>query len=54
MFMCLDNLCQSSIAEAVFRKLVTDQNLPKKTVTFDYILFMDESNLGYLNRKSYT
>ncbi|MBZ3869432.1 Low molecular weight phosphotyrosine protein phosphatase [Sciurus carolinensis] len=26
LFVCLGNICQSSITEAVFRKLVTDQN----------------------------
>ncbi|KAB0370209.1 hypothetical protein FD755_018171 [Muntiacus reevesi] len=27
LFLCLGNICQSAIAEAVFRKLVTDQNI---------------------------
>ncbi|KAB0380514.1 hypothetical protein FD755_008298 [Muntiacus reevesi] len=27
LFVCLGNICQSPIAEAVFRKLVTDQNI---------------------------
>ncbi|KAB0343835.1 hypothetical protein FD754_020761 [Muntiacus muntjak] len=27
LFMCLGNICRSPIAEAVFRKLVTDQNI---------------------------
>ncbi|XP_053446157.1 low molecular weight phosphotyrosine protein phosphatase-like [Nycticebus coucang] len=27
LFLCLDNICRSTIAEAVFRKLVTDQNV---------------------------
>uniref|UniRef100_A0A5F9DGS1 Phosphotyrosine protein phosphatase I domain-containing protein n=1 Tax=Oryctolagus cuniculus TaxID=9986 RepID=A0A5F9DGS1_RABIT len=27
LFVCLGNICQSPIAEAVFRKLVTDQNV---------------------------
>ncbi|OWK15376.1 hypothetical protein Celaphus_00000570 [Cervus elaphus hippelaphus] len=27
LFVCLGNICQSAIAEAVFRKLVTDQNI---------------------------
>ncbi|XP_058524311.1 low molecular weight phosphotyrosine protein phosphatase isoform X4 [Ochotona princeps] len=51
------NICRSPIAEAVFRKLVTDQNVSDKVTkedfaTFDYILCMDESNLRDLNRKS--
>lgn len=27
LFVCLGNICRSPIAEAVFRKLVTDQNV---------------------------
>uniref|UniRef100_A0A2K6K9R7 Phosphotyrosine protein phosphatase I domain-containing protein n=1 Tax=Rhinopithecus bieti TaxID=61621 RepID=A0A2K6K9R7_RHIBE len=27
LFVCLGNICRSPIAEAVFRKLVTDQNI---------------------------
>ncbi|XP_061019223.1 low molecular weight phosphotyrosine protein phosphatase isoform X4 [Dama dama] len=51
------NICRSPIAEAVFRKLVTDQNISDNVTkedfaTFDYILCMDESNLRDLNRKS--
>ncbi|XP_058538350.1 low molecular weight phosphotyrosine protein phosphatase isoform X5 [Neofelis nebulosa] len=51
------NICRSPIAEAVFRKLVTEQNLSDDVTkedfaTFDYILCMDESNLRDLNRKS--
>ncbi|XP_037056580.1 low molecular weight phosphotyrosine protein phosphatase-like [Peromyscus leucopus] len=30
LFMCLGNICRSPIAEAVFRKLVTDENVPDK------------------------
>ena len=95
LFVCLGNICWSPIAEAVFRKLVTDQNISDNWVidsgavsdwnvgrapdpramsclrnhgiitahkarqvtkedfaTFDYILYMDESNLRELNRKS--
>ncbi|XP_036191366.1 low molecular weight phosphotyrosine protein phosphatase isoform X9 [Myotis myotis] len=52
------NICRSPIAEAVFRKLVTDQNVSDKVtkedfVTFDYMLCMDESNLRDLTRKSH-
>ncbi|XP_053057306.1 low molecular weight phosphotyrosine protein phosphatase isoform X5 [Acinonyx jubatus] len=51
------NICRSPMAEAVFRKLVTEQNLSDNVTkedfaTFDYILCMDESNLRDLNRKS--
>ncbi|XP_035583683.1 low molecular weight phosphotyrosine protein phosphatase-like [Zalophus californianus] len=57
LFLCLGNICRSPIAEAVFRKLVTDQKLSDHVTkedfaTFDYILCMDESNLRDLNRKS--
>ncbi|XP_042789737.1 low molecular weight phosphotyrosine protein phosphatase isoform X5 [Panthera leo] len=57
LFVCLGNICRSPIAEAVFRKLVTEQNLSDNVTkedfaTFDYILCMDESNLRDLNRKS--
>ncbi|XP_005867322.1 PREDICTED: low molecular weight phosphotyrosine protein phosphatase isoform X3 [Myotis davidii] len=30
LFVCLGNICRSPIAEAVFRKLVTDQNVSDK------------------------
>uniref|UniRef100_A0A8C8W502 acid phosphatase n=1 Tax=Peromyscus maniculatus bairdii TaxID=230844 RepID=A0A8C8W502_PERMB len=30
LFMCLGNICRSPIAEAIFRKLVTDENVPDK------------------------
>ncbi|KAF6101852.1 acid phosphatase 1 [Phyllostomus discolor] len=57
LFVCLGNICRSPIAEAVFRKLVTDQNVSDKVTkedfaTFDYMLCMDESNLRDLTRKS--
>uniref|UniRef100_A0A4W2HV54 protein-tyrosine-phosphatase n=1 Tax=Bos indicus x Bos taurus TaxID=30522 RepID=A0A4W2HV54_BOBOX len=44
LFVCLGNICRSPIAEAVFRKLVTDQNISDNVtkedfVTFDYILY---------------
>nr|XP_039331503.1 low molecular weight phosphotyrosine protein phosphatase-like [Saimiri boliviensis boliviensis] len=57
LFVCLGNICRSPIAEAVFRKLVADQNISEHIIkedfaTFDYILCMDESNLRDLNRKS--
>uniref|UniRef100_A0A8C6QFT9 Low molecular weight phosphotyrosine protein phosphatase n=1 Tax=Nannospalax galili TaxID=1026970 RepID=A0A8C6QFT9_NANGA len=89
----LGNVCQSPIAEAVFRKLVNDENVSWRIdsaatstyevenppdyrgqncmrkpdilmnhlarqitkedfATFDYILYMDKSNLRDLNRKS--
>ncbi|XP_006883735.1 PREDICTED: low molecular weight phosphotyrosine protein phosphatase-like [Elephantulus edwardii] len=32
LFVCLGNICRSPIAEAVFRKLVTDQNLSDKWI----------------------
>ncbi|XP_068017462.1 low molecular weight phosphotyrosine protein phosphatase [Melanerpes formicivorus] len=33
LFVCLGNICRSPIAEAVFRKLVTDEKLDNKWMT---------------------
>ncbi|XP_036613792.1 low molecular weight phosphotyrosine protein phosphatase-like [Trichosurus vulpecula] len=33
LFVCLGNICRSPIAEAVFRKLVTEQNISDKWIT---------------------
>uniref|UniRef100_A0A2K6TXQ1 acid phosphatase n=1 Tax=Saimiri boliviensis boliviensis TaxID=39432 RepID=A0A2K6TXQ1_SAIBB len=32
LFVCLGNICRSPISEAVFRKLVTDQNISENWV----------------------
>ncbi|XP_048387686.1 low molecular weight phosphotyrosine protein phosphatase isoform X6 [Stegostoma tigrinum] len=55
LFVCLGNICRSPIAEAIFRKLVTDRGITNKVtkndfLTFDYMLCMDESNLRDLKR----
>ncbi|XP_072107251.1 low molecular weight phosphotyrosine protein phosphatase isoform X5 [Mobula birostris] len=47
------NICRSPIAEAIFRKLATDQGVINKVTkndfaTFDFMLCMDESNLRSL------
>ncbi|XP_017446044.1 low molecular weight phosphotyrosine protein phosphatase-like isoform X2 [Rattus norvegicus] len=58
LFVCLSNIYWSPIAVAVFRKLVTNENVSDNWITredfatFDYILCMDENNLRDLNRKS--
>ncbi|XP_023602849.1 low molecular weight phosphotyrosine protein phosphatase isoform X2 [Myotis myotis] len=45
LFVCLGNICRSPIAEAVFRKLVTDQNVSDKwridsaaTSTYEWVI----------------
>ena len=42
LFVCLGNICRSPIAEAVFRKLVTDQNISDNVST---VHCLKEANL---------
>uniref|UniRef100_A0A8D2JSA8 Low molecular weight phosphotyrosine protein phosphatase n=1 Tax=Sciurus vulgaris TaxID=55149 RepID=A0A8D2JSA8_SCIVU len=49
LFVCLGNICRSPIAEAVFRKLVTDQNDLDNVSTIQYL---KEANLSTSGQES--